>query len=329
MNKVVDHKTAAVKVYHGYGHQHDLIVFGHVFKRLPAERHRYSNNILANIWYLLKLFFIKPLAGMRVQLVWRNGLLEAVTEKDGFFKFEWQSEEEVLAGWHELTVNCLDQQGNIIASGDGKVFVPNSTQYGFISDIDDTVLISHSSTKFRRLRTLMTKNPHTRKPFNDVVKHYDLLAYAHTGSTVPNPFFYVSSSEWNLYEDLNEFFKHYQLPKGVFLLNQVKRWYQLWKIGKTKHEGKMLRIMRILATFPKQQFILLGDNSQADPSIYSAIASRYPGTIYAIYIHNVNHRNEESAKKILVEAEKQGVFCCFYNDHSSAIEHSKAIGLIS
>jgi phosphatidate phosphatase APP1 len=329
MNKVVDHKKAAVKVYHGYGHQHDLIVFGHVLKSLPAERRHYSNNILANIWHLLKLFFIKPLAGVRVQLIWRNGILESETEKDGFFKFEWQSVDEVSAGWHELKINCVNNSGNIIGTGDGKVFVPNSTQYGFISDIDDTVLISHSSTKFRRLRTLMTKNPHQRKPFNDVVKHYDLLAYAHTESTVPNPFYYVSSSEWNLYDDLNEFFKHNKIPKGVFLLNQIKRWYQFWKTGNTKHEGKMLRIMRILTTFPKQKFILLGDNSQADPSIYSSIASRYPGTIYAIYIHNVVQRHEAAAKKILSEAEKQGVFCCVYKDHHTAIEHSRAIGLIT
>src|SRR5205085_6985571 len=115
-----------------------------------------------------------------------------------------QSEEEVVAGWHELKINCLDQAGNIIATGDGKVFVPNSTQYGFISDIDDTVLISHSSTRFKRLRTLMTKNPHSRRPFNDVVRHYGLLANAHTNADVPNPFFFVSSSEWNLYDDLNE-----------------------------------------------------------------------------------------------------------------------------
>ncbi len=328
MKKVVKHKKVAVKVYHGYGHTHDLIIFGHVFKRLPPTRRNYRNNILANIIHLLKLFFIKPLAGMRVQLAWRNRVLESTTEKDGFFKFEWQSEDEVAAGWHDLSVNCLNDNGDIISTGEGKLFVPNSTQFGFISDIDDTVLISHSATKGKRLRVLFTKNPHSRKPFSDVVKHYELLSLAHTTAKVPNPFFYVSSSEWNLYDDLNEFFKHNGLPKGAFLLNQVKRWYQLWKTGKTKHEGKMLRIVRILAAFPKQQFILIGDNSQADPTIYTSIATKYPGKIYAIYINNVHPPNEAAAKKILTDAEKQGVFTCLYKNNLSAIEHSRAIGLI-
>ena len=321
-------KKAAVIVYPGYGHTHDLIVFGHVFKKLPPARNRYTNNILANIFHLLRLFFIKPLPGVNVQLVWRNRVLYSTTESDGYFKFEWQSEDDVLPGWHTLSVNCLDKDGNIISSCEGKLLVPHSTQFGFISDIDDTVLISHSATKGKRLQVLFTKNPHSRKPFDDVVKHYALLAVTHTIPDIPNPFFYVSSSEWNLYNDLAEFFSYNKLPPGVFLLNQVKRWFELWKTGKTKHEGKMLRIARILATFPKQQFILFGDSSQSDPSIYTAIAAKYPGKIFAIYINNISPHNEAATKQMLAEIEKQGVFTCLYKNNLSAIEHSKAIGLI-
>ena len=319
----------AVKVYHGYGHMHDLIVFGHVFKKNTKPRHSYSNNYLANIIYLLKLFFVKPLANVPVQLVWRNQTFNSVTEKDGFFKFEWASADDVAPGWHNVTVNSLDTKGNIIASGEGKLFVPNSTQFAFISDIDDTVLISYSATIFKRLRVLFTKNPHTRRPFAEVVKHYELLSLAHTTAQVPNPFFYVSSSEWNLYDDLNEFFKYNKLTKGIFLLNQVKRWFQLLKTGKTKHEGKMLRILRILNTFPKQQFILLGDNTQSDPAIYTAIANKFPGKIFAIYINNVHSKKEKTTRQILDTVKETGTFTCLHSTNPEAIEYSKAIGLIT
>jgi phosphatidate phosphatase APP1 len=327
MNKVV--KKAAIIAYPGYGHTHDLIVFGHVFNKLPPVRRRFTNNILANIIHILRLFFIKPLPRMNVQLVWHNRTLDSCTEDDGFFKFEWRSDEEVSAGWHPLVVNCLDNDGRVISTAEGKLLVPHSTQYAFISDIDDTVLISHSATKGKRLRVLFTKNPHTRKPFSDVVKHYELLAAAHTTPDVPNPFFYVSSSEWNLFHDLEEFFSFNKLPPGVFLLNQAKRWFQLLKTGKTKHEGKLLRIVRILSAFPKQQFILFGDNSQSDPSIYAAIAAKYPKKVFAIYINNVLRRKEAATKEILAGAEKLGVFTCFYKNNHSAMEHSRAIGLIN
>jgi phosphatidate phosphatase APP1 len=329
MARSSNYKNATVKIYHGYGHTHDLVVYGHVFKNKPVYRNNYATNMLQNIIHLLRLFFVKPVPDANVQLLWRNQLLYSTTEDDGFFKFEWKSEEEVNAGWHTLEVNFLDQHGNIAATGQGKVFVPHATQFAFISDIDDTVLMSYSATVVKRLRTLFTKNPHTRKAFADVVKHYALLAEAHTTPQVPNPFFYVSSSEWNLYDDLDEFFKYSGFPKGVFLLNQIKKWFQLFKTGKTKHEGKLLRVIRILNTFPRQQFILLGDNSQSDPAIYASVVEKYPGKIFAVYIRNIRSSSEAATTEILSGIERSGVLTCFFKTNAEAILHSKKIGLIN
>ncbi|ULT45467.1 hypothetical protein KRR40_20705 [Niabella defluvii] len=47
---------------------------------------------------------------------------------------------------------------------------------------------------------MLTRNAHSRKPFDGVVAHYRALQLAQTTSDRPNPFFYVSSSEWNLYD---------------------------------------------------------------------------------------------------------------------------------
>jgi phosphatidate phosphatase APP1 len=328
MTKRSKYKHATVKVYHGYGHTHDLVVYGHVFKNKPVTRHSYTNNILLNIIHLLQLFFVKPVPAARVQLQWRNQVFFAETEDDGFFKFEWKSNEEVNAGWHPVVVNYLNEDGGVVATAQGKVFVPHSTQYAFISDIDDTVLISHSATIGKRLSVLFTKNPHTRKAFLDVVKHYELLAFAFTTAKIPNPFFYVSSSEWNLYDDLNDFFDYNKLPEGVFLLNQVKRWFQLLKTGKTKHEGKLLRVVRIIKTFPKQKFILFGDNSQSDPAIYASIVNKYPEKIFAVYIRNIRDKNEMITKEILSGIEKYGVYTCFFANDNEAMQYSKKIGLI-
>jgi phosphatidate phosphatase APP1 len=317
----------SIKIYHGYGHTHDLMLYGHVFKNKPPASPYYGKNIFINILQLLRLFFIKPLAGIEVHLKWGNQILTSITEDDGFFKFEWASENELSAGWHRVVVS-VTSEGGVVTSGEGKIFSPHVTQYAFISDIDDTILISYSSTIFKRLRVLLSNNPHTRKPFDYVVEHYKLLAAGHTMDNTPNPFFYVSSSEWNLYDDLNEFFKFNGLPEGTFLLSQIKKWFQLWKTGKTKHEAKLLRVLRIIETFPKQQFILFGDNTQSDPSIYASIAKKYPNKIFAVYVRNVVSKNELIAKSFLKEIENQGVYTCFFKNSSEAIGHSKMIGLI-
>jgi phosphatidate phosphatase APP1 len=271
---------------------------------------------------------VKPFPGAHVQLHWHNQLLQSKSGDDGFFKFEWQADHEVEAGWHHLSVDLLDATGNIVATGNGKMFVPHSTQYAFISDIDDTIMISYSATIGRRLKELFMHNPRTRSIFPDVVRHYRLLSLS-SRAEVSNPFFYVSSSEWNLYDYLNEFFNFNGLPKGTFLLNQVKQWFELLKTGKTKHEGKFVRVVRILEAFPQQQFILLGDNTQRDPWIYASLAKKLPGKIFAIYIRNIVPNNHQRTKAILDEAVRAGVHVCLFNSSEEAIDHSIKIGLIN
>jgi phosphatidate phosphatase APP1 len=319
---------ATVKVYHGYGHTHNLVVYGHVLAGKPAKPDKFSDNLLINVVQLVKLFFVKPLPGVRVSLHWGNQQLYSSTESDGFFKFEWESATEVAAGWHEITIHLLNEQNHSIVSGVGEIFVPHSTQYGFISDIDDTVLISHSANTGKKLRVMFTKNPRSRKTFADVVKFYQLLSMAHTSSDLPNPFFYVSSSEWNLYDYLDAFFNHNGLPKGAFLLNQIKEWFQLLKTGKTKHEGKLVRVVRILQAFPKQRFVLLGDNSQKDPEIYTAIANKYPEQIEAIYIRNVSTKKESITLEMMNTIKNKNIHTCQFKHTDEAILHAKRVGLI-
>ncbi|MCX2576301.1 App1 family protein [Pedobacter sandarakinus] len=322
-------KSVSVKVYRGYGHKHNLVVYGHVFKKKAKTQQIFSNNIFINIIHLLKLFILKPYPSLSVRLQFFGQTVYNKTEKDGFFKFEWEAEEDVAGGWHFVKVDALDEQGNVLNSGEGKVYVPHITQYGFISDVDDTVMVSHSATIGRRLRELFIKNPHTRKTFPEAASHYQQLALAHTEKDQPNPFFYVSSSEWNLYDYLVETFHFNKLPDGAFLLNTLKRWKDLIKTGKTGHEGKLLRVMRILDAFPNQKFVFFGDNSQQDPHIYASIVEKYPVNIAAVYIRNIVPANAEDTKITLQKIEDKGVSTCLFVDSNEAIAHSKALGLIA
>lgn len=314
-----------LKVYHGYGHTHNLVLYGHVFRKpLPAAIR--GSRFIPNMLNLFRLFTLRPKAGVRVRLYWEQQVLETRSEKDGFFKFEWTASGSLGYGWHPLKLKLPDEPETEPVNG--KVYVPHSTQYAFISDIDDTVMVSHSATLFRRLKELLFRNPATRKVFADVAKHYSLLAEAHTSEETANPFFYVSSSEWNLYDYLDRVFRKNGFPEGVFLLNQAKHWSQLLLSGKTGHSGKLLRIIRIMEAFPRQQFVLMGDNSQSDPGIYAAIVQKYPAKIAAIYIRNVRKERRLAAEQLLRAAEQSGVKICVYNNSSEAIAHSQRIGLI-
>jgi len=307
---------------------HNLVVYGHLLDKEPASRKTYANQLLRNAWHLLQMFFLRPIPDARVSLNWNDQRIPATTAKDGFIKFEWASEQTVPAGWHTVTVE--HQEAGVSITGKGELFVPHITQYAFISDIDDTILISHSSTRWKRLKALLGSNARTRQVFEDVVEHYSLLAASGTTPDAPNPFFYVSSSEWNLYDFLTAFFRFNGLPKGALLLSPLKRWWQFLKTGKTKHQGKLLRILRILEAFPNQRFVLFGDNTQSDPEIYNTIARRYPQRIHAVYIRKIIASKAITTATLLQELEKDcGITTCLFAHSEEAIAHSKKIGLVT
>lgn len=316
-------------VYRGYGHTQNLVVYGHVFKKRANLKQRFKKGLLVNFFHLLRLFKVKPYPYAKVQLSFRGQTVQSQCAKDGFFKLEWQATENVEAGLHTVNVIAFSPNGKQLAQANGEVFVPHVTQHAFISDIDDTIMISHSSKLIRRLKELFINNPRSRKTFQSAKNHYDLLVNAHTTPTQPNPFFYVSSSEWNLYDYLNETFRYHGLPNGCFLLNNIKRLKDLLKTGKTGHEGKLLRVMRILDAFPKQQFVLFGDNSQMDPQIYTSIAERYPQNIVAVYIRNVRKSRMLDTQKLLAKLEQKNIHTCLFKHSDEAIAHSRKIGLIS
>lgn len=312
-----------IRLYNGYGHSHNLHIYGHVFSKPAPIRNKNKNGLLHNIIYLLRLFFMKPVPATTVVLQTESQTLKGSTEKDGFFSFEWEEKHNLPAGWHKVSASRKNEKA------EGKVFIPHKTQLAFISDMDDTILVSHSSTGLKQLSQLLFKSPPQRKLFKDVALHYQLLAKAQTKDDNPNPFFYVSSSEWNLYDYLQEIMETHKMPEGVFLLSEIKRWYQLFKTGKTKHEGKLLRILRVFKTFPLQKFVLLGDNSQSDPDIYQRLVEKYPGKVVAVYIRNVNVNKETATQKILQQLRQQQVETCFFKKSEEAIAHSIAIGLIN
>jgi phosphatidate phosphatase APP1 len=304
-----------------------LNIYGHVFALSPLPRRKYRKSFIRNTLALLRLFIVKPIPGIQVELEWDKRIYQAKTDQDGFFLFSWKDQPPLPQGWQEVVVRAL-KKGAVIAEATGHVYIPYDTQYGFISDIDDTFLISHSSNLRKRLFVLFTENARSRKPFDDVVRHYQLLSLSNTSAEAPNPFFFVSSSEWNLYDYILEFTVVNKIPRGVFLLNQLKRFSELLKTGQNHHKTKFTRIARILENYPKQRFILLGDSSQQDPYIYEAIVSHFPKRIHAVYIRDVYEANRIKAREVLEKIESKGVPCCFFSESADAILHSRKIGLI-
>lgn len=324
---VVD-SGAVVKIFNGYGHQHNLIVYGQVKKGPRRKERTYTYNLVRNIYSIAKLYFIKPIRFARVRLQWNDQSIFAKADSDGFFKVEWRSVERTPGGWHAVRVYLLNDDGNDTVFGEGKIFVPHVTQYALISDIDDTVLVSHSTHTRKKLTTLLATDPLKRKTFSDVARFYQLLSLSHTEPDVPNPFFYVSNSEWNLYDYLGEFFRQNELPEGTFLLSDFKRWFEILSIGGARHRGKGDRMRRVFDVFPTQRFILLGDNSQRDPAIYSELANEHPSRIVAIYIRIVRADKRPATVAALKAIRNKNIHIHLFKNTNEAIDDAVRMEII-
>lgn len=313
-----------VKVYHGFGTQQHMFVFGHVFRISPHQQEKFSTRFWKNTLSLLRLFMVLPSPCVKVRLQWGAQLLETTTNQSGYFIFKWTPASTVMEGWHPVTVSL---EGTAV-TGHGRLYVPHPGDYAIVSDIDDTFLVSHSANLLRRLYVLLTSNARTRKPFDSVVKHYRLLAKGDGKYAAPRPFFYVSSSEWNLYDYIREFADQYQLPEGIYLLSQVKQFHEFWKTGKGKHRLKYFRIARLLITYPEKQFILLGDDTQEDPLIYRQLVMDFPGRIICVYLRHVRKGALSETRKHEAAIKEAGVEICYFTHSETAIAHSRKIGLI-
>ena len=83
-----------------------------------------------------------------------------------------------------------------------------------------------------------------------------------------------------------------------------------------------------MEAFPKQRFVLLGDNSQSDPEMYVALANKYPDKIHAIYIRNISDKKEAVTAQLLDSLLNKSIHTCLFKRNAEAIMHSKSIGLI-
>ena len=307
------------------------MVYGHALSLCPLPRKKYRRVFWVNSLALLRMFMVKPKKQATVKLLWQGSEWETVTQKDGFFKFEWKSPEPMQPGSYTVKALLMKKNNSFktVATAQAQIIVPSPTKFAFISDIDDTFLISHSSNLRKRLFVLLTENARSRRPFESSVNHYRLLHGIDDHNNEDNAFFYVSSSEWNLYDYISEFVRQNQLPEGVFLLNQIKTFSKLFSTGQGNHDGKFFRIVRLLEAYPQQVFVLLGDDSQKDIDIYASVVRHFPKNIYCIYIRRVRTTEKPHVREMQKEIEKAGV-CFYYFAHSDeAITHSRSIGLIA
>jgi phosphatidate phosphatase APP1 len=250
-----------------------------------------------NFKTIIGLYRTRAIARENFEMHFDNGSVAAKTDSSGSFWCEVEMDKQqtkllrikLQNGDHvELTENLYPNTINHVAS--------NTI---VISDLDDTLIHSFIKNKLRQIRTLLFTTVEKRKAVKDMQHLIKRFALSGTAS------FYLSNSEQNLYPMLYRFLSINEFPPGPLFLRQYirMRHVMIRKLLGKKHSHKMNTLSKIMELFPNKKFILLGDNTQKDLSIYLRLADLFPHRIRYIIIRKVREREKDAV--VLAEAKER------------------------
>jgi len=178
-------------------------------------------------------------------------------------------------------------------------FKETAGNFDVISDIDDTIVYSYTADFFKRVGTLAFTTPNKRKPIEftqnlfEEFKKQDIRV------------FYISKSEGNLFNMLSTFIEHNKLPKGPLFLTPYLKFSQLFISKKNNFKRKNIRF--ILENSGNKKFVLLGDDSQKDMTVYTAIIKDFPDRIIKVYIRQTKHKILPRQKNMMSKLKKTNI----------------------
>ena len=302
----------------------------------PSDRDTFWQNLLATY----QRFGSDEVPGVTVRIEAFGQAHTTITDKEGYFDLTITPPADLPPGrvWFPVrysldgVIQPIDNQYGGASQPvvkDGYLMVaPLYSQFGVISDIDDTVLVTGATSLLQTARLTFLGNAYTRLPFAGIAAFYRALQSGPV-TTLFNPIYFVSSSPWNLYDLLVDFFRIQGIPKGPILLRDFRLSPELLS-SEGHHTHKLAMIRKVLDVNPLLPFVLIGDSGQQDPEIYAQVVRENPGRIRAIYIRDVSaeDRRDEAVRELIRTTESYNVPMLLVADTVAAAEHAASLNLI-
>ena len=321
-----------IVTYRTYGAGSRLYVKGRVLENKNIIKSVKDHTTFQNILNMYKRFETDEVRNAELRLTFNEKEYTVFTDEEGYFTINLHSSIEITEGdmWHEVSLELIGAPYGFAPDikAEAEVLIPpTDAEYGIISDIDDTIVKTSAIDLLAMSRNTFFHNAYTRLPFAGVSEFYKALQLGRNGKR-NNPFFYVSSSPWNLYDLLRDYMDLNEIPPGPLLLRD----FGLQENGGLPqgHMGhKFKEIKQILETYPHLNFILIGDSGQEDPVIFREVVKNFPGRILTIYIRDVQHADREKiAVEIAQDLKSHQVDMIVVDETVEASKHAAAAGLI-
>lgn len=318
--------------YRSYGYNGKIILQGRVLeKEKVVHGESNGNSTWTKLWRLYKRYESDEVPHAKLNVTFKGKSIDIITDDEGYFKkvIDYQTNE--LNQWERAKYTLLEnpaEPGKEITA-EGEIMIPRQdSDFGVISDVDDTIILSHALDPIKKLKTLSMNTAKNRVAFPGVAELYKALTHDQ-GNYYKNPLWFISGSSWNLYDLLDDFCHIKNIPKAPFQLRKLGVTKQQWvKTATIEYKMKEIRpVMNLMAPLP---FILIGDSGQKDPEIYKKVVEEYPGRIKSIYIRDVSPpKRDKKVKKIARELKETGVDMILASDSLEAAKHALSRNWIS
>ncbi|HEY4557273.1 MAG TPA: phosphatase domain-containing protein [Enteractinococcus sp.] len=196
----------------------------------------------------------------------RNGVVDA------------RIEAELPPGWSTVTLHVEGAE----STSQDVLIIGDETTSAVICDVDDTVWVTALPRPLTAAWNSFLVDEHARRPVAGMSVMLNRLAEKDQGT----PVFYVSTGPWNVAHTLNRFMTRHLFPLGPMLLTSWGPTEDRWFRSGMAH--KVDALARLAADFPHLSWMLIGDDGQHDPEIYTHFAYHHPGRVDGIAIRQLS-----------------------------------------
>lgn len=277
-------KPMVAEIYHATPVRSGVAVHGRVLLARRMREPSVNDPPLVNLFQMMKRWATPERPRSLVQLSLGGEPRRIRADKEGYFEIvipeEHCHDSELLVELPRSEVSEPERHSLLEV---GKPF-----RHLVISDIDDTVLVTHAATTLRMIATTLFGNALTRQLFPGNPELYQALRHGpDPGRDDLNPIVYVTSSPFNLHGMLHLIFERNGLPLGPFFMTDWGLDFDKW-FKKSHREHKLAAIRQTLEWYPDAPVLLIGDSGQHDTGIYVDAAREFPDRIGRILIRDVS-----------------------------------------
>jgi phosphatidate phosphatase APP1 len=224
-----------------------------------------------------RAFFATPAVDEPVTVRVNERLVTTHTDRGGYVDLTVRGH-GLSPGWHRIFLSSPRAEPIDVPA----LVIGSQVTHGIISDIDDTVLSTSLPRPMIAAWNTFVRSEGARRPVPGMATMYRELLEERPDA----PVVYLSTGAWNTAPQLTRFLGRNGYPAGPMLLTDWGPTNTGW--FRSGQEHKRAQLHRLARELPTVRWLLVGDDGQHDPRLYTEFAAKRPDRVCGVAIRQLS-----------------------------------------